>query len=135
VFTLPKYKSLCNNPVPGNKSVPFWYLWPKISQVRICSRYRIVGETRNQLYCNLQLGKWQARQHLLSAGSTVHKSRVECFNCTSFCICQWLKGRHILALEAVLLNVTIIPSITLCPYSESTFARGRPDVQSILGTI
>jgi len=48
--------------------------------------------------------KFYAGKPLLSAA--VHKSCVECFNRTSFCI--WVQETQILAVEAVFSEVTII---------------------------
>jgi len=96
-----------NVSVPGNKSVPLVFLpgWAKLSKVQMCSSVQICWRMVRKVSCFMRYIGENGRQDS-PCMQTAHKSRVECFNRTSFCI--WLTRIMILCIGAVFAKVMII---------------------------
>jgi len=124
-----------NNPVSGNKSVTAKVLVFLAKTFAGTDLFPgtglLVCGSQRQLYHALQWEKWQARQRLLSADSTQFTWWVV----RSHKLLYLSKKNTDLSFKDCICWSYNNTSNILRPYSESTFARGRPDVQGTFGPL
>ena len=101
----------------------FWCFWPKILQVHICTQVQDWFTKSVTVVSCAARGEMAARQRLLSADRTQVTLRLH----QSHKLLYWGKDNTDFSFKSSI--CWIYNNFTnLCPYSKSTFARGRPDV-------